>query len=198
MNRKAALKGHESLRLFEQLKQVHEQLGQGFQEQFQRSIPFADELFDRWERAENLDFGSGTGIYDSSFVFGDVVVGTDTWIGPFTIIDGSGGLTIGNHCTVSAGVHIYTHDNVAQTITGGKSKPQRAPVTIGNNCYIGPQVIIAKGVTIGNCAIVAAGSFVNKDVPAYSVAGGTPAKVIGTVTVEGEEMRIDYHTAPKA
>ena len=50
---------------------------------------------------------------------------------------------------------------------------------IGNDVWIGANVMIRRGVTIGDGAIVAAGAFVNKDVPPYTIVGGLPAKVIG-------------------
>lgn len=192
MDRKAAIENEEEVILFDNLHALNNSLSNGFKKGFDRNLPFTEQVFDRWEKAEKLGFGKGTGIYDSSFVFGDVTVGTNTWIGPFTIIDGSGGLTIGSHCTISAGVHIYTHDNLAATLTGGKAAIKKEPVAIGDRCYIGPQSIIAKGVTIGDASIVAANSFVNKDVPANTVVAGSPAKVIGSVVVDGEEVRILY------
>lgn len=72
-------------------------------EKFNRTLPFADYIVDRWEKARELGFGEGASIYDSSLVLGDVKVGHDTWIGPFfTVLDGSGsGLTIGSHCSMS-------------------------------------------------------------------------------------------------
>ncbi len=76
-------------------------------EKWQRTLPFGDYIVDRWKKAECLGFGEGSTIYDSSLVFGDVKVGKNTWIGPFTILDGSGGLEIGSNCSISAGVQIY-------------------------------------------------------------------------------------------
>lgn len=52
------------------------------------------------------------------------------------------------------------------------------PVNIGRNVFIGSRVTVLKGVTIGDNAVIAAGSLVNKDVPASSIASGVPAKVI--------------------
>src|SRR5215207_7428676 len=95
-----------------------------------RSVPFGDLVVDRWERARAQGFGEGTSIYDSSLVLGDVQVGEQTWIGPFTVLDGSGGLKIGSHCSISAGVQIYTHDTVLWAISGGTAAPQRAPTAI--------------------------------------------------------------------
>ncbi len=76
--------------------------------EFQRSLPFQDAMFDRWERAKRLGFLAGASIYNSAAVFGDVKAGAATWIGPNTLLDGSGGgIEIGAHCSISSGVHIY-------------------------------------------------------------------------------------------
>lgn len=58
------------------------------------------------------------------------------------------------------------------------NEERTAPVTIGENCWIGCNCLILKGITIGNGAVVAAGSVVTKDVPAGALVGGNPAKII--------------------
>ena len=98
--------------LHQSLWDLYEQLRQDKQERFQRDLPIEELLFDRWERARHLGFGEGTSIYHSALVYGDVKVGKGTWIGPSTLLDGSHGLTIGDSCSISAGVNIYTHDTV--------------------------------------------------------------------------------------
>jgi bifunctional N-acetylglucosamine-1-phosphate-uridyltransferase/glucosamine-1-phosphate-acetyltransferase GlmU-like protein len=124
--------------------------------QWARDLPFEELLSDRWERARSLGFGEGTSIYHNSYVYGDVKVGKHTWIGPYTLLDGSGGLTIGDYCSISAGVHIYTHDTVRWALSGGTAAYERAPVSIGNCCHIGAQTVIAKGVTIGDHCVIGA------------------------------------------
>lgn len=192
MDRKAALKDTGSENLFGSISELYNHLDNAFLQQFNRSVPFPDTLIDRWERAKKLGFGSGSSIYDSSYVFGDVVVGENTWIGPFTIIDGSGGLTIGSRCTISAGVHIYTHDNIGQTVTGGKMPIERTGVSIGDCTYIAPNVVIGKGISIGSNCIVGANSFVNKPIPDGTVAVGTPARHIGKVILTEAGYEIEY------
>ena len=145
---------------------------------YDRVLPINDLISNRWEKARYLKFGEGSSIYDLSYVFGDVRVGRNTWIGPFTILDGSGGLEIGDNCSISAGVQIYTHDTVKWAVSGGKEKYEYASSKIGNNCYIGPHTVISKGVIIGDNCIIGANSFVNKSFPAGSKVAGNPAKLI--------------------
>lgn len=148
-------------------------------EKYGRTLPFGDYVVDRWEKATELGFGKGTSIYDSSVVLGDVKVGEQTWIGPFTILDGSGGgLEIGSHCSISAGVQIYTHDTVDRSLTAGKAPIITAPTKIGSNCYIGPNVVIAKGVNIGDSVVIGANSLVLKDLPSGCKAFGTPCRIV--------------------
>ncbi len=159
------------------LLRVYKRLFYGKKNKFDRGLPFADCFVDRWEKAEALGFGKGTSIYDSSLVLGDVKVGENSWIGPNTVLDGSGGLEIGSNCSISAGVQIYSHDSVNWSISGGKEKYEYAKTIIEDNCYIAPNVIIQKGVRIEKGSIIGANSFVNKDIPAGSKAFGTPVNI---------------------
>jgi acetyltransferase-like isoleucine patch superfamily enzyme len=147
---------------------------------YNRFLSLPDYFIDRWEKARLMGFGEGTSVYDSCLVLGDVSVGKNVWIGPYTILDGSGGgLTIGDNCAVSAGVQIYTHNAVEQIINNGKV--ETAPVVIGNNVYIGPNAIIAMGCCIGDRVVIGANSFVNKDIPSNLKVFGTPARIIGII-----------------
>ena len=144
---------------------------------YKRTLPFGDYVVDRWDKAKALGFGPGTSIYDSANVFGQVLVGANTWIGPFTLLDGSGGLFIGSNCSISAGVQLYSHDTVQWAVSGGTAEYEYAATSIGDNCYIGPNTIVAKGVVIGEGCIIGAGSLVLTSIPAGSKAWGTPAEI---------------------
>lgn len=180
--------------LRDQLRELYEELRAGMREQWNRDLPLEELLFDRWERARSLGFGEGSSIYHNSYVYGDVTVGRDTWIGPFTLLDGSGGLTIGDSCTISSGVQIYSHDTVRWAVSGGATGTERSPVAIGSFTYVGSQSVVDRGVVIGERAVIGACSFVNRDIPPNTVAVGVPCRPIGRVHVGDDgsvELRYD-------
>ena len=172
---------------------VYKGLRQETRDQWDRTLPMNDMLADRWEQAEFLGFGEGASIYQQTYVYGDVRVGEGSWVGPNVLLDGSGGpLRIGSHCSVSTGVQVYTHDSIAWALTGGRAQYRRAPVTIGDNCYIGPMSVITKGVTIGDGTLVGALTVVVEDAPAGSIVRGNPGRIVGRVHVEGDDLRLEF------
>jgi acetyltransferase-like isoleucine patch superfamily enzyme len=144
-------------------------------QKFRRHVSVGDLLTDRWEIARDYGFGEGTSCYDNVLILGDVKVGKHCWIGPNVILDGQGGLTIGDHCDISAGAQIYTHQTVARCLSGGIAAVAQAPVRIGSRVYIGPQCVIQQGVTIGDGVAIGAMSLVNHDIPSGARAWGLPA-----------------------
>lgn len=164
--------------LLKQLRLFWNERRKQIDNQYARTLPFGEYIVDRWEKAQHLGFGKGTSVYDSVLIFGDVKVGQDTWIGPFVILDGSGGLEIGTNCSISAGVQIYSHDSVQWAITGGERSYEFAKTKIGDRCYIGPNTIISKGTTIGSGCIIGANSLVLTDISDNSKAVGSPCRVI--------------------
>lgn len=104
-----------------------------------------------------------------------VKFGKGVFINHSAILSASGGIEFEDGVMVAPGVRIATinHDmNRRHTIyTYGK-------VTIKKNTWVGMNVTICPGVTIGKYAVIAAGAVVTKDVPDYAVVGGVPAKVI--------------------
>ena len=68
---------------------------------------------------------------------------------------------------------------------------EERPVVIGNDVWIGDRVIILSGVHVGEGSILAAGSVVTKDVPAYALMVGNPARRIGWVSRHGEKLKFD-------
>ena len=99
------------------------------------------------------------------------------------VIDCFDSISIGHHVVISERVVLRDSDNHSIQDAGdtvSDRSAETAPIVIGDHVWIGMNVIVLKGVTIGEGAIVAAGSVVNKDVPAHCLVGGVPARVIKT------------------
>lgn len=94
-----------------------------------------------------------------------------------TIIDG-GGVEIGDHVLIGPNVSIYTASHPTDVRRREKGYEWAIPVTIKDKVWIGGDVTILPGVTIGENTVIAAGSVVTKDIPANVVAAGNPCKVI--------------------
>jgi len=111
---------------------------------------------------------------------GRIIIGSNTSIGPFTIIGSIAAVTIGNNCMIAECVSIRDHDHAY----GNSSVPMRVqgwvtrPVNIGNNVWLGNKVTIMKGCTIGDDVIIGANSVVTHDIPSNSIAFGCPARVV--------------------
>jgi acetyltransferase-like isoleucine patch superfamily enzyme len=124
---------------------------------------------------------------------GEPEIGPGTWIGPFTVIDGSGGLRIGSGCDVSAGAQIYTHSTVRRCVSGRAYHTiDREPTTIGDRVFIGAGAVVLMGVSIGDGAVIGAGAVVTRDVPSYTVVAGVPAVPIAEVVVDGSSVTLEH------
>jgi len=146
-------------------------------EKFKRHVSINDLLFDRWETAEFYGFGEGTSCYNNVLILGDVRVGKNTWIGPNVVLDGTAGLEIGDFCSISAGVQIYSHNTVKWSNSLGAEAAEISPTRIGNGVYIGPNSIIQMGVTVADKSVIGAMSFVNKDVERNEKVFGCPPRL---------------------
>lgn len=93
-------------------------------------------------------------------------------------------VTIGDNAFIAPNVGIYTaaHPIVASQRNGGMEFA--APITIGNNVWIGGGTQICPGVTIGDNTVIGAGSVVTKDIPANVVAAGVPCRVMREITLD--------------
>ncbi len=102
-------------------------------------------------------------------------------INQYTFLDGNGGVEIGPDTLLSPGVqcisgnHIFDNPDVPIKYQG----TEYGKITIGEDCWLGTNVIVLPGVTLGRGAVIGAGAVVTKDIPAYGIALGIPAKVIG-------------------
>ncbi|CEG25578.1 maltose O-acetyltransferase [Bacillus sp. B-jedd] len=89
----------------------------------------------------------------------------------------------GDNCMLAPGVHIYTATHPLHPVERNSGREFGKPVTIGNNVWIGGSAVINPGVTIGDNAVIASGAVVTKDVPANTVVGGNPARVIKYIEI---------------
>jgi acetyltransferase-like isoleucine patch superfamily enzyme len=105
-------------------------------------------------------------------------IGNNSQIGKYTHLDFSGGINIGEDCTISEHVLIETHDHGFDP----RSHPSYKPLNISDNVWIGARSIILHNVeNIGRNSIIAAGSVVTSPVPENVIFGGVPAKIIKVI-----------------
>tara|TARA_B100001287_G_C22611312_1_gene495285 strand:+ start:107 stop:1171 length:1065 start_codon:yes stop_codon:yes gene_type:complete len=157
-----------------------------YRDKWNRTIPSIDALFDRWESAKNYSNDEKTNISHLAYIIANVKIGKNTFIGPFTLLDGGGGLEIGDNTSIAAGVQIYSHDNISRSLSGHKSDTTFSKTKIGNNCFIGPNAVITRGVTIGDHCFIGANSTITFDVESYTAVSGNPAQRIGKVIINND------------
>ncbi len=114
-------------------------------------------------------------IYDP----GRLTLGDRVDIGEYTHIRANGGVTIGSGVLIAAGVIITSREHPVALPRFAVTAD--APVIVGDDVWIGAGAVILPGVTIGRGAVVAAGAVVTKAVEPFTIVGGVPARVIGTV-----------------
>jgi acetyltransferase-like isoleucine patch superfamily enzyme len=113
----------------------------------------------------------------------------NVWIGYFSLIDGIGGITIGEGVHISSHTVIYSHssqdairllgEHYIHEETKSRIGYKLKPVTIGDYTFIGTGSIILPGSTIGRGCIIGAGSVIRGNIPDYSIANGNPIQIIG-------------------
>ena len=143
---------------------------------YKRVNPFVEDITDWKERGEYI-FGKNKNItvYNTCTVSGSVEVGENTWIGPYTALDGgNSGVKIGKNCSISSGVNILAHDSVKWALSEGTLPYEYGRVEIGNNCFIGTNTVITRGVTIGNNCLIGRNAVVTKSYPDFSIILGVP------------------------
>ncbi|HHQ6582085.1 TPA: DapH/DapD/GlmU-related protein [Serratia fonticola] len=109
-----------------------------------------------------------------------IIIGNNVGIGEFSSLGGSGGLRIGDDTIIAQyfSAHPENHNYESIEIAIKHQGTTRAPIVIGNGCWIGSKVTILSGVTIGNGVVIGAGSVVTKDIADNAIAIGAPAKVV--------------------
>lgn len=110
----------------------------------------------------------------------NVDVGKNVYIGKNCSLYGYDNISIGENTLIARDTIMLTRSHVFSNaqVPIREQGYSLAPITIGSDVWIGARATILPGVNIGNGSIIAAGSIVNKDVPAFTVVAGTPAKII--------------------
>lgn len=150
----------------------------------------------------NVTFEGKNAVPDRCNFSGSIKIGYATTLGCNNMLGGQ--ITIGKYCQLGFDVALHATDHpmnfmttyINQNLFKGelKSLKQKHKIEIGNDVWIGHGVIVVGNVSIGNGAIIAAGSVVTKNVAPYSIVAGTPAKEIRkrfseTIIQEIEDLR---------
>jgi acetyltransferase-like isoleucine patch superfamily enzyme len=150
-------------------------------------------------RPENIDVGENSHVRGELLLYwegGEIRIGAWSYVGHGSRVWSRDSIRIGDYVLISHGVDI--HDTNAhpldwrqrrkdiEAVLGGRTaeRPRdiaHAPVVIEDDVWIGAKATVLKGVRIGRGAVVAAGAIVTRDVPAFSLVAGNPARVIRTL-----------------
>lgn len=151
------------------------------------------------------EFRERTRLSDTALLYHPekILISDNVFVGHYNILDGVGGLTIGEGTQFAASVEIFTHSShIAIRLYGDhyqeipeyeKKGFHIAPVKIGKYVFIGAGAKVFPGVSIGDGALIYAGAIVSKDVGEFEISAGNPAEVIG----DTRELDKPYLTDPQ-
>lgn len=129
------------------------------------------------------------------------VDGSPLWISPTVFFDVGypNAITIGDRSVISESVKLLTHDFSLDRVSEERGELaadeelyRRAPVTVGTRAFIGIGAIVMPGISIGEGAIVGAGSVVTENVPPHTVVAGNPARILGTTDQIWDKRRSEF------
>lgn len=125
------------------------------------------------------------GVWITAGDHGRIRVGGGTFLNQGVMIAAEGLVEIGEHCMMANGCLITDGSHRfedPQTPVPWQGFTTKGPTRIGDNVWLGANVVVTSGVTIGRRSVVGANSVVTEDVPPFSIAAGAPAKVIREIT----------------
>lgn len=137
------------------------------------------------------EFRERTRISDTTLLYypEKIIISDNVFVWHYTILDGTGGLEIGEGTQIGAWVGVFTHSshiairlygNHYQDVPEAEKKGfRKAPVKIGKYVFVGAGARIFPGVTIGDGALISAGAVVSREVSDFEIVAGSPAEVTG-------------------
>jgi len=137
----------------------------------------------------NVRIGDRVRISKYCSIFGSaehfVEIGNDSTVAMFSLINGfAGKVVIGKNVSMASRITIITDSGPNASPLMQQYYPlETGNIKIGDHSWIGANVVIMPNVELGEFCVVAANSFVDKSFPAYSVIGGSPARLIKTLTI---------------
>ncbi len=132
-------------------------------------------LGERCSVERNVYFNAAGGYADGR----TIEIGNGTFIGSGCEFNAIDSIRIGQNCLIASGSRFVDHNHGTEAGTPMKLQPElSAAIRVGDDVWIGVNAVVLKGVTIGEGAIVAAGSVVTKSVEPHTIVGGVPAKLI--------------------
>jgi acetyltransferase-like isoleucine patch superfamily enzyme len=142
-----------------------------------------------WLRLLGARVGRRTVLHDVRFFntyrlgFSGLSIGDDSFLGDECLLDLAEAITLGDQVTIAERVVILTHMNVgyADHPLQAAFPAMAAPVRLESGCFVGANVTVLAGVTIGTRAFVAAGSVVTADVPPRTLVAGVPAQHVRSI-----------------
>jgi len=139
-------------------------------------------------RQGRLEVGEGAlfepGVWITAPGDARVRIGAGTFLNRNVMLAAQGLVEIGAHCMLANGCFVsdagHRFDDPERPITW-QGFETKGPTRIGENCWLGANVVVTSGVTVGRRCVIGAGSVVTRDIEAFSIAAGAPAKVIRRV-----------------
>ncbi|WP_327692637.1 acyltransferase [Streptomyces sp. NBC_00459] len=150
----------------------------------QRSLGGDSEVGERCYVAESaavfpdvLRLGDDSYIAAHAYVTGTLTTGTDCTLNPFTVARGTVALGTGVRIGAHTSLLGFNHSTAPDQPVFRQPQTSRG-ITVGDDVWIGSHVVVVDGVTIGDHCVIGAGAVVTKDLPAWTVAAGNPARRI--------------------
>jgi len=109
-----------------------------------------------------------------------ILIGERVFVGRGTEFNATGKIEVGDDCLIASGCKLIDHDHGLSRSAPLRTQPTPTlPIRLERDVWLGVNVVVLKGVTIHEGAVVAAGAVVTKDIPAYEIWGGVPARKLG-------------------